>query len=1180
MTLSTRDELREFRTRRTSKCASNCPQADVVAELSTAGFPCTCCALPGPTIGHMDGGAVRLTVVLSGREAASPPMAVDVALGGPAGTCWVDLRAPLAAALGVSLSRVRALRVPSECALGEPPLIDGAIVSDAPAPPPEQALLQVQIEHGPDAGRRVALRPGDWSIGRAGADLTLGRDPRVSRRQGRLRVGHSGVELETPARANPTLVNEQRVAGRVALTVGDRVTVGSTRLRLAVADAQARPREHPQPQTFALPSTPTAPDPPAFSWLTAVIGLAVSCGLAVALGSPIFMLFGVAGPLLAGAQWLGQRHQLRRTHAAKLRAHDSAMVDLRTAATNALSHELRLRRRGSSLADTHGTRGDGGDDYEVVLGVGPVCSEVQISAGDDTSALWLADAPLRRTLPEVLNVTGPGAEALTWGLIGQLAARPPTSRLTIAVVSDRLARWSWVAWLPQARRAAVADPQELAGSIWMARSAQAPALVSALGEVIGRGDLVLLVWDQAARPPILPPARVLWLSPRAAGEAQVHVWRDGRLTESVDGDTRRLGTADLPSRTWATARARALAPHPARACPSTRDVRLIDLRGRPKAAEVAAAWSRQPRDAASGLAAVIGVTTCGPITGEPVPIDLSGGCPHLLVAGTTGSGKSELLRTLVVSLALAYPPSDLNVVLIDYKGGAAFGACAQLPHTAGLVTDLDSGDTARAIAGLRAELRRRERVLAEVGAPDLSAYRRLTEAGRGTAPMPRIVVLVDEFRVLADELPDGVAALVRLASQGRSLGLHLVLATQRPTGAISAEMRANISTRIALRTADQLESRDVVDCPDAATLAVSSPGRAVMRVGSEPPTQLQCARVDVCTPVARPWAALAPPEALALAPDGTGVPRSATVDDDLSTLVATITEAADLSDAVRPRRLWCDRLPELLAAEDLAPDEVPGRLPLGLLDDPAAQRQCTLGWTPALDGSLAVVGATGSGRTSTMRRLLLVGHRAAATWVVLDLRGGLDDLANLPWVRGLATADDPEALRTVLDSVQDQPHNTIVVVHGWDEADLVPQLDLRTRLGTMVHRSRPGTCALAVSGGRALLGSRLFADLPNRVVHRLGDPMDAGLAGLRRDALPTPWPPGRAVVNIAGWDGPRHLQVALPPTGAPHADAATSEPATRARPPPPRPSRTAGTQAGDRHEPTASQGLSPRRAGR
>lgn len=236
---------------------------------------------------------------------------------------------------------------------------------------------------------------------------------------------------------------------------------------------------------------------------------------------------------------------------------------------------------------------------------------------------------------------------------------------------------------------------------------------------------------------------------------------------------------------------------------------------------VALTWTAAHRDQRS-LIAVVGMCA-----DEPTAIDLVTDGPHALIAGTTGSGKSELLRTLVASLAANYPPDLCNFVLIDYKGASAFAECALLPHTVGMVTDLDPGTAKRALVCLEAELKRRERLLLSAGAEDLIAY-----AARSTStPLPRLVVVIDEFATLAKDLPDFVTALIDVAQRGRSLGVHLILATQRPTGAVNDNIRANTNLRIALRVHDAADSTDVLGVSSAASIGRRTPGRALLRTG-------------------------------------------------------------------------------------------------------------------------------------------------------------------------------------------------------------------------------------------------------------------------------------------------------------------------------------------------------------
>ncbi len=231
--------------------------------------------------------------------------------------------------------------------------------------------------------------------------------------------------------------------------------------------------------------------------------------------------------------------------------------------------------------------------------------------------------------------------------------------------------------------------------------------------------------------------------------------------------------------------------------------------------------------------------------------------PHLLVGGTTGSGKSEFLRTLAGSLALTHSPADLQFILIDFKGGAGLRPLQKFPHTSALITDLDGRGMDRILASLRSEIRRREAVLNHAGTSDADSYR----AGSGAlgtitsvdvergARMAHLVIIIDEFRVLVDQYPDAMTELMRIAAVGRSLGIHLVMATQRPQGAVSADIRANVASSVCLRVQTTFDSQDVIGSGVAAFIGVDTPGRAFISRAGGTPTEFQSATLRL--PAAR-----------------------------------------------------------------------------------------------------------------------------------------------------------------------------------------------------------------------------------------------------------------------------------------------------------------------------------------
>ena len=204
--------------------------------------------------------------------------------------------------------------------------------------------------------------------------------------------------------------------------------------------------------------------------------------------------------------------------------------------------------------------------------------------------------------------------------------------------------------------------------------------------------------------------------------------------------------------------------------------------------------------------------------------------PHGLVAGTTGSGKSEIIQSYILSLAVNFHPYEVGFLLIDYKGGGMAGLFEKLPHLLGTITNLDGSESMRAMASIKSELARRQQIFNQYKVNHINQYSKLFKAGKAEEALPHLFLISDEFAELKKEQPDFMSELVSAARIGRSLGIHLILATQKPSGVVDDQIWSNSKFKLALKVQNESDSNEILKTPDAAK--ITQPGRAYLQVGN------------------------------------------------------------------------------------------------------------------------------------------------------------------------------------------------------------------------------------------------------------------------------------------------------------------------------------------------------------
>ena len=708
--------------------------------------------------------------------------------------------------------------------------------------------------------------------------------------------------------------------------------------------------------------------PAGFPIIATVAPLAAAGLIWMITGSAFALIFAVLSPVIAVASMFDSKRSGRKRRRAETASHTEAVALLRTVISErqsrwrdeAWQHTPSARtivRGGAAAARWRQT-----DAALVALGTGPVASGIRLggaSAPNEHRELleWAAivtGAPIVVDLTHGLGIVGPIplADALARAVLVQLCfAVPPTDLRVSSETGPQTSDWGWVAQLPHA-----APTSGRLTIMLRTDTASRPRTAAQPRAEADRGRLLLVL---ASRLEDLPPGcgTVVWVG----GPARAQIIRSPNRAPPIDFCPELLARAEAANFAVTLAeqaRAAGLVTT-AGALPAT--VSLTDLlqhgtgpsmTGSVTSSVTSSAFGRA--SAPPSLDCLIGIGPAG-----PVRIDLVQSGPHAVVGGTTGSGKSELLTTWVAALAATYSPSQVNFLLVDFKGGAAFQPLGRLPHCVGLITDLDSNTASRALASLGAELRYRERMLSAARARDVTDVRL-------EHPLPRLVIVVDEFATMLGVFPELHALFVDIAARGRSLGVHLILCTQRPAGVVRDALLANCSLRLSLRVNNRADSQAVIGTDAAAALAPKQPGRCLIATEASEPVLCQVAT---------------------------------TGESEIASIAAATSTAPSLTapSLKAPRRPWLDALPSMVTAADLAAAdaELPG-YPLGLLDEPEHQRYRVFAYSPKIDGHLLVVGGAGSGKSTLLNTLARAAdEKTLVQLVVADVESAWDALASI-----------------------------------------------------------------------------------------------------------------------------------------------------------------------------------------
>jgi len=815
--------------------------------------------------------------------------------------------------------------------------------------------------------------------------------------------------------------------------------------------------------------------PSKFSYATVLSPLVFAIAMVSLLGDIRFAFFAFLSPVAALALWIEQKWRFKREKQEEENRFAQEVEKLKEDLEGSYKYErVRLhdqapdpasvmRRVHLPSTELWQRRFSSYDFLSLHIGYGDYQwipeSEDHSSVEQEKEVKKLLDNSKLRGAPIIADISDAGvigivgnregALALARSLVMQSVAHCGPADLTLGVFFDRGKEdeWSWTSWLPHTRQSGSST-----GGRWISCDRdQSTAMLKNLHQSIDgllSPELLLLIDSEVLTEGRDAPARELLGHGR-----HVNNYNQRKNIHRVSGIVIASSTEQLPASCTvvidvgedaaatftepekrrviediiiggisledATITAHQLAQFddpeliiPGAGLPGL--VRLPELTGigtPPTAQKIINTWQKS-----TGYSTEIGVGDQGVYT-----LDLVKDGPHGLVGGTTGSGKSEFLRSLVAGLAAHNDPTRLNFILIDFKGGAAFKACERLPHTIGTISNLDEQLANRALISLEAEMERRQRLFASVGegVDNIIEY----HATNPPEPMPRLLLVIDEFAMLAKDFPDVLTSLVSIGAVGRTLGVHMILATQRPAGVVNNDILANTNLRVALRVQSKEDSSNVIEVPDAASIERSQMGRAYIKLGQTDITPIQTALVTGFSGVVeRDPIEMRSTSVFGIPSAPRALPKPKKTDaNDLDNLIDAIVEANHEQHYAPPRKVWPEALGDnlplngfdkpLYGIDESAPadNDTPlvGMLEgdtvfCALADIPEEQRQISQGWN-INRSNLLLLGAPGSGTSTTLISLALTLCLNTSPdqfdMLILDMGAGtLAPLQNLPHV--------------------------------------------------------------------------------------------------------------------------------------------------------------------------------------